>query len=1099
MASAGLATLAQQVARSLFSESQRMKSSCHSRHYFHRTASRRWQMVACGALLLGLTATSAVVAQSAGGLAETLAAEDRQTLAAACLNAGDAARGARVFHTAQLACTTCHSTGATPAALGPDLARMPTGIDAEQLAAYLVESLLAPSATIRPEYRGMTIVNDEGQSLTGIVVRETPEELVLRDASAAGRELSIPRASIEASIPSTMSLMPAGLVNLLADREQFLDLVAYLAAIAHGGPPRAAELRPDPSFFATAQPAAWEKDVDHAGLIGDWADPDRSRAALERGQSIYTRVCANCHGTLDAPGSLPTAPRFAQARLKAGSDPHSLYRTLTSGTGQMAAQSWMVPSQKYDVIHYLRETFFKGRNPGLYSDVSPDYLAGLPQGTSRGPEPSALETWRLHDYGPFLAGSFEQGSDGSNVARKGLVVRLDAGPGGVGRGQAWILHELDTLRAAAIWTGSGFIDWAGINFDGRHGTHPRLAGDVLVRLATQPGWADPATGSFADPRPLGRDGLPFGPLPYARFTSLHHAGDRIVLEYRVGDTRVLESASTPTVAVRSFSFGSRTKPLVARLAALPATARLVGAGHEQPSPQLVERDGFVDLLIPAGDLPLDVHVALAAAGTPADPLVSLPTPPSPLSLIGRPAQSLWATPLPTQVVKGDESGPLAVDVLTPPIQNPWNAQLRFSGLDFPERDGNTALLCTWDGDVWRVDGLTAADGCLIWRRIASGLYQPLGIKVIDGVVHVGCRDRIVRLIDLDGDGQTDRYDTFNDDHQVTEHFHEFAMGLETDAEGNVFYAKSARHALPAVVPHHGTLLKVKADGSATEIVAQGFRAANGVCVESDGTFWVTDQEGHWNPKNRINHVRPGGFYGNMLGFHDITDASDAAMEPPAVWITNAFDRSPAELLRVPVGQFEPLAGQLLEVSYGEGRVHLVLTEPVADPRGSGSAVLQGALVPLPMDDLPTGIMRGRFGPADGQLYTCGLHAWAGNRTAPGGFFRVRRTSHPLRLPLSLHAASGVLELTFSESLAADAGNPDGWQLRTWEIDRTREYGSPHRDEQHRAIESGVVSADGRTVTLKVPDFTATRCYALSWQIPAADGSIVKGTLNGTLH
>jgi methionine-rich copper-binding protein CopC len=45
----------------------------------------------------------------------------------------------------------------------------------------------------------------------------------------------------------------------------------------------------------------------------------------------------------------------------------------------------------------------------------------------------------------------------------------------------------------------------------------------------------------------------------------------------------------------------------------------------------------------------------------------------------------------------------------------------------------------------------------------------------------------------------------------------------------------------------------------------------------------------------------------------------------------------------------------------------------------------------------------------------------------------------------------------------------------------------------------VVSADGRTVTLKVPDFTATRCYALSWQIPAADGSIVKGTLNGTLH
>ena len=80
-----------------------------------------------------------------------------------------------------------------------------------------------------------------------------------------------------------------------------------------------------------------------------------------------------------------------------------------------------------------------------------------------------------------------------------------------------------------------------------------------------------------------------------------------------------------------------------------------------------------------------------------------------------------------------------------------------------------------------------------------------------------------------------------------------------------------------MVPHHGTLLKVTPDGRQTDIIATGFRAANGVCVEADGTFWVTDQEGNWNPKNRINHVRPGGFYGNMWGYHDVTDASDAAM------------------------------------------------------------------------------------------------------------------------------------------------------------------------------------------------------------------------------
>ena len=1079
-----------------------------------RASIRARQVFLCSwlaALLVGSAAPNSALAQPAGGLAEQLLTEDRQTLAAACATTGDAARGARVFHAAQLTCTTCHSTGAAQPALGPDLAGMPVGIADGELAAYLVEAVLAPSATIRPEYRGLTLVTDEGQSVSGIVARETENMVVLRDASAAGRELSIPRASIEASIPSTASLMPAGLANLLADRGQFLDLIAYLAAIARGGPTRAAELRPEPAFFATAAPAAWEADIDHAGFIGDWTDREASRDSFKRGRVIYERVCANCHGTLDAPGSLPTAPRFAEAKqLKAGTDPHSLYRTLTTGTGQMVAQSWMVPSQKYDVIHYLRETFFKERNPPLYFSASPEYLASLPQGTSRGPAPVALEPWRLHDYGPFLAGSFEVGSDGSNVARKGLAVRLDRGPGGVGRGNAWGLYELDTLRQAALWTGSGFLDWAGINFDGRHGAHPHLAGDVVMQLPTQPGWADPATGSFTDPRPLGRDGLPFGPLPYARFRSLHHAGAQIVLEYRVGKTRILETTSLappaaapanvlPTVAIRSFSMGPRPVPLTARLAALPVAAHLIGEAQGRPAAKLVERDGYLDLVIPAGELPLEVHVALAAAGTPLDALALLPAPASPQSLIGRPAEPLWAAALATQVERGSEAGPLAIDQLTPPIQNPWNAQLRFSGLDFTDATGSGAVLCTWDGDVWRVEGLTAADGKLTWRRIASGLYQPLGIKMIGGVIHVGCRDRIVRLIDLDGDGQTDRYDTFNDDHQVTEHFHEFAMGLETDADGNVYYAKSARHALPAVVPHHGTLLKVTPDGSATEIVAQGFRAANGVCVEADGTFWVTDQEGHWNPKNRINHVRPGGFYGNMYGYHAVTDSSDAAMEPPAVWITNAFDRSPAELLRVPPGRFAPLAGHLLELSYGEGRIHLVLTEPVADRRGTGGMVLQGGLVALPMPDLPTGIMRGRFSPADGQLYTCGLHAWAGNRTAPGGFFRVRRTPTPLRLPTALHAAPGRLELTFSEPLHSSSAQPAAWALRTWEIDRTENYGSPHRDEQDRAIDSATLSTDGRTITLTAPAFTSTRCYSLSWNLQAADGSSVAGVLHGTLQ
>ncbi len=1080
-----------------------------------RTHAAAWAMLLAAA---AAAATAEAQSSAATGLAATLAAENRAALVADVTRRGDPARGSTIFHTRHLTCVQCHVSGTGASPLGPNLAAMPPGVPREQLVAHLVESILAPSAVIRPEVRGVTIVTDEGRSLTGLVVRETADELVLRDAATGGGETSVPIRAIDERIASAQSLMPAGLPNLLRDRSEFLDLVRYLAEVATGGPERAAALPPDPAVLAVQGPATYEADIDHAAFLRDWRSPKKARAAFARGEAIYGRVCANCHGTLDAAGSLPTALRFAEGKFKHGGDPHAMYRTLTSGNGLMVAQTWMVPSQKYDVIHYIRETFLKDHNPAFYTAITPEYLAALPAGTMRGPEPSTIEPWRLQDYGPFLAGTFEVGRRSKNVARKGLTVRLDPGAGGVGRGHAWVLYDLDTLRAAAFWTGDTFMDWAGINFDGRHGRHPRITGDVQAQLATMPGWADPETGSFADVRPLGRDEKPYGPLPrhHVRMRALHHVAadgstadaprSTVVLDYLVGTTAVLETAALAPplstegrelpVMLRSFSLGPRPKPLTVRLAATPAAAATIGPPPtDRATTSVVVADGFVDLHIPAGEKPLDVSVAIAAAdvealaGHAASLEVSWPR-----TLIGRPAPPLWPTVVETAIAAAGDASPFAVDTLSAPDANPWNAQLRFSGLDFIGPD--EAVLCTWDGDVWRVRGIAAASGTLAWQRIASGLFQPLGIKRIGGTIHVGCRDRILSLVDLDGDGLTDRYDTFNDDHQITEHFHEFAMGLETDAAGNIYYAKAARHALPAVVPHHGTLLKVLPDGSATEIVANGFRAPNGVCVEPDGTFWVTDQEGHWIPKNRINHVRPGGFYGNMFGYHDMADESDSAMDPPAFWITNAFDRSPAELLRVTSPAWAPLTEGLIELSYGEGRVHLVLTE-LAPGRGG---LVQGGMVALPMPDLPTGVMRGRFHPTDGQLYACGLFAWAGNRTQPGGFFRIRRTQRPLHLPVALHAATGEITLTFSEPLDRSAtAEPDGWKVRTWNLQRSANYGSDHVDETPRDVADVDLSADGRTVTLRVPAFAAAWCYSVEWAVRAADGAAVNGVLHGTLH
>ncbi|MCP4247308.1 MAG: hypothetical protein GY778_09700, partial [bacterium] len=221
------------------------------------------------------------------------------------------------------------------------------------------------------------------------------------------------------------------------------------------------------------------------------------------------------------------------------------------------------------------------------------------------------------------------------------------------------------------------------------------------------------------------------------------------------------------------------------------------------------------------------------------------------------------------------------------------------------------------------------------------------------------------------------------------------------------------------------------------------RAANGVCLNPDGTFFVTDQEGHWTPKNRINWVTPNSnaFYGNMFGYHDVTDPADDAMDQPLCWITNSFDRSPAELFWVTSDKWGPLKGSLLNTSYGYGMVYVVPHERV-------EGQVQGGMNRLPIEAFPTGVMRGRFHPGDGQLYLCGMFSWAGSRTQPGGFYRLRYTGKPVHLPVDLNATSAGMKITFSGELDRQAAEDrENYTVTIWGLKRSAGYGSKHYNER----------------------------------------------------
>ena len=449
-----------------------------------------------------------------------------------------------------------------------------------------------------------------------------------------------------------------------------------------------------------------------------------------------------------------------------------------------------------------------------------------------------------------------------------------------------------------------------------------------------------------------------------------------------------------------------------------------------------------------------------------------------------------------QLAKGNKQA-YVTDVLTLPSNNPWRSWMRLGGFDF-FAGGKRAAVCTWNGDVWLVDGVDGNLAELKWRRIATGMFQPLGLKIVKGQIFVGCRDQLTRLHDLNGDGETDFYESFNHDHQVTTHFHEFAMDLQVDKQGNFFYAKSARHALDSVVPHHGTLIRVSPDGKSSEIYCNGFRAANGVGIGPAGEISTSDQEGHWTPANRINLVKKGGFYGNMYSYHQ--GKRPTTYEPPLVWLPKNVDRSPASQLWVESKKWGPLTGKMLSTSYGIGRVWQVMYERV-------DGVYQGGVVPIPLQ-FPTGIMRGRFHKQNGQLYLCGLVGWSSNLAQGGGFYRVRYTGKPLNMPIGMRVRKSGIELTFSDPLNEEsAADIDNYSVEQWNYRWTARYGSPHfkvsnpkqlgHDEVE--VEDVQVKNKGRTILIELEEVKPVMQMMVSYTLKTKSGTNLRNRVLLTIN
>ena len=303
-------------------------------------------------------------------------------------------------------------------------------------------------------------------------------------------------------------------------------------------------------------------------------------------------------------------------------------------------------------------------------------------------------------FGPFVSGHI---ATPKGSTHKGIAIRVGD------KGEGTMVFDTDLCTWRAGWTG-GFIK----TDPARYGLIRALNPDGKIEFANAPamGVAD-AKGSFVDSRNPKNGPLSEGS---ARYKGLFVHGQRVVVRYDVNDLQIYDSPWLAENADGKIQFSR-------------------------------------DLRIQKGSVVLQT----IRLNDPAAPI-------NLLKLVGakssvnfgkliQPGPRRWGKPIVTQGIVDKRQTPFAIDTITVPYKNPHNALFFTAGHDFTSN--GDCYVATAHGDVWKVTGIDAELKAVKWHRFATGLYQPLGLRVVKDQVYVLGRDQITRLHDPKKDGEAD--------------------------------------------------------------------------------------------------------------------------------------------------------------------------------------------------------------------------------------------------------------------------------------------------------------------------------------------------------
>jgi hypothetical protein len=409
---------------------------------------------------------------------------------------------------------------------------------------------------------------------------------------------------------------------------------------------------------------------------------------------------------------------------------------------------------------------------------------------------------------------------------------------------------------------------------------------------------------------------------------------------------------------------------------------------------------------------------------------------------------------------------------------PQGLQPGVSGMDFLS-DGRL-VLCTWGGnhlaltppsrkgEIYIVSNVDADDVAKVtYTRFATGLQEPLGLKVVNDTVYISERQALAALYDKNKNGALDS----GEYRKVAAYAsgaerHEFFFGLLY--KDGWFYGAHSLSLIaggPAAVPqpnaNRGTYLRVDKNTGRTEYLSGGAREPFGWVMNPEGEMFSTDVQGTWNPFSSFTQVRPGRFYGHpQIDQSPPSPYDKLPYNPPAVMLPQSeLANAPGQPVYVKDGIFQ---GQYLygDVTYG-GIQRIFLEKAAGEYQGcalrfsAGFIGGVGRLIWAPNGDL----IVGEVGDPDGNWHEPGKK--------PYGLQRLRPNGKTVFEMLSVRSRPKGMEIEFTQPAAADADQAVHYEVDTWKYQRTASYGGSPIDKHKLTVDTVKVDAARKKVYLAI--------------------------------